>query len=325
MPRDAYISAYALGGLEGFYAGTEILSKIGLGRSFDSKLVFYSSLFQAGIDRVVLTNEEITAIPSAEKHPAIPKRRYHLVACREASAIRESLKSYFNRYLPSEWFRKVEHVPILGLWSFIGDLLTSYQLGKPLLRTLSLPDLAPLQATLPIEILSPIQTLFTSFQTYNSVIAVPTYNISKDQLQVVDEIMASKPYEEIEQIHIGLVEKPSLTESCLAQLQKASEALYWRWKDFLRLKSSVISILPHIPDFVELILGKMPAASAKPIVEGLSVLLKTERGLLLYDASPLLQESLVGLLHQVIKAPKPDSEELDRRVAELKRERPGLA
>jgi hypothetical protein len=268
-----------------------------LGRSFDGELVFYSALFQAGIDRVVLINEEITEALGAKKYPAIPERRYNLVACPKSSTIRNSLKTYFNRYLPpSERFPRVENMPIWGLWSFIGDLLTSYHLGKPLLLTLPLPDLAPLQVTLPLEILSPIQTLFASLQTYNSVIAVPTNEVSKEQVEVIDEIMASKGYEDIEQIHTKLIEKPSLTKSCLAQLQKASEALYWRWKDFLRLKSSVISILPHLSDFIELILGKTPAASAKTIAEALSVALKKEHGLLLYDASPLLNDSLEGLL-----------------------------
>src|ERR1700730_1582673 len=137
MPRDAYISPYAFGGLRGVSRGEEIMSRILLARPFDGKLIFYSSLFQAGIDRVVAIDEEI---PYLGKH-AIPKKRYYAVACPDAMTIRQSLQAYFNRYLPPDWFRKFENFPIMSLQSFVGDLLVSYQLGKPLLSTLPLPDL----------------------------------------------------------------------------------------------------------------------------------------------------------------------------------------
>ena len=317
MPRDAYLSTYAMGGLSGFCDAQDIVSRIGLGRPFDGKLVFYSSLFQAGIDRVVGVDQEIEQI---QKDP-IPPKRHHVVACSDAAPLRKCLQAYFDYYLQPEWFRQREHLPTLSLASFLGDLLISLRLGRPLLTSLPLPDLAPLQVTLPLEILSPVQTLFQSIRTYESVVAIPTHEISKDRLEVVDEIMASGPYVTVEEIHNELVEKPSAAKSCLAHLEKASQALYWRWKDVLRLKSSVIRIVQQLPDIVEMISGKATAGATKPIVELLAQVLREGHGLLLYDAVPLLEESLVALARQLIKSPQPDAQELERRVAELKHEK----
>jgi hypothetical protein len=204
---------------------------------------------------------------------------------------------------------------------FLGDLLTSFRLRRPLLSTMPLPDPAPLEVRLPLEILSPVQMLFQSLQSHTSVVAIPTQQLSKERLEVVDEIMASKSYATVEEIHAEILEKSSVMTSCMAHLEKANRELYWRWKDFLRLKSSVIRIIRDLPDVVEAIAGKARAGVAKPIIDVLSEMLRKEHGLIIYDASPLLEESLVRLALQMIKAPQPDNEEVARRVAEIEAER----
>lgn len=317
MPRDAYFSPYAIGGLSGYCHGQDLFSKLVFGRPLDGKLVFYSSLFQAGIDRVVVVDQEFQQTGPEE----IPQNRLHVVPFENSSVLRESLRHYFDHYLPTDWFRKSEYEGALKLWAFLGDLLTSFHLRRPLLTTLSLPDLAPLQVTLPLEIISPVQTLFQSMQPYESVVAIPTFQINKDRVEVVDEIMASAPYQRLEEIHTQLLEEPSSVESCLATLEEASQELHWRWKDFLRLKSAVIRVGRHIPDLIEAFAGKGPASVAKPIAAVLEEALRREHGILIYDATPLLEESMTNLALQLVRGPKPDTKEIERRIEEFRLEK----
>jgi hypothetical protein len=316
MPRDAYISPYEVGGLHGFCAVQNILSKVWLGRPFNGKIVFYSSLFQAGVDRVVAIKEEAQHF----KADSLPPNRSYTLSCPQAEKVREALKEYFSHYLGPDWFRELDKLPVLNLWSFLGDLLTSFHLRKPLLRTLSTPDLAPLRATLPLEILSPVETLFRSVQKYDSLVAVPVHEISKDRLEVIDEIVGSQAYKTVEEVHEELATDPTALSTTLAQLEKVTQELQWRWKDFLRLKSSVIRIARHLPEVVEAIAGKDTAGISKPIIEVLSEVLKQGHGLLIYDASPLLDESLISLALQFTRSPRATEEELQRRLDEVTRE-----
>src|SRR5947207_7833785 len=104
MPRDAYISPYTIGGLNGFCTGQDALSRIALGRPFNGQIVFYSSLFQAGVDRIVGVDEELRDVSMG----SIPKKRLHVVACPESIAIRKSVREYFDHYLKEDWFRQRE-------------------------------------------------------------------------------------------------------------------------------------------------------------------------------------------------------------------------
>lgn len=133
--------------------------------------------------------------------------------------------------------------------------------------------------------------------------------------------MTSAPYTAVAEIHHELTQKPSAAKSCLKHLEKASQALYWRWKDFLRLKSSMIRVIRHLPDLVEAMSGKKSVGAVKPLTELLATMIRKDHGLLIYDASPLLEESLVNLLHQVVRAPKPSAEEVERRVADYNRDK----
>jgi hypothetical protein len=317
MPRDAYISPYEVGGLHGFCAGQNILAKVLLGRPYDGKLVFYCSLFQAGIDRVVTIKEEEQYL---KREPISPGRTYTL-SCPEAERVRESFKAYFNHYLQPNWFQREDHRPVLSLWCFLGDVLTSYHLRKPLLRTLATPDLAPMRATLPLEILSPIDGLLKSVQKYDSLVAIPVHEIDKDRLEVIDEIIASNAYRRVEEVHQELAMNEAKISTTLAQLETVTEELQWRWKDVLRLKSSIIRIARTVPELVEAIAGKDKAGVAKPIVEVLAEVLKQRHGLLIYNAFPLLDESLVSLMLQFTRSPKPSDEELKRRLDDVQQEK----
>lgn len=313
MPRDAYLSPYEIGGLSGYAAAQNIISTIALGRPTDTELIFYSSLFQAGVDRVVVIKEEVQDL----KHfDIIPHKRCKILSSSDSTVTRDSVKNFFNTYLEADWFHRPEHLETLNLYCFLGDLLMSLRLGKPLLTSLALPDLAPLAVTLPLEIISPVQTLFKSVQTYDSIIAIPTKEFSKDRAQVIEEIMTSSGYTTLEEIHTELAQEHTKTESCLAHLRKLNQELYWRWKDFLRLKSSVIRVVRHLPELVEAISESSKAKIAKPLVEILSEAIPKTHGLIVYDASPLIEEGTIALLHQMIKAPQPDPEELARRVAQ---------
>jgi hypothetical protein len=91
MPRDAYMSPYAKGALGGYCSAQNIMSRICLGRPLDGELIFYSSLFQAGIDRVVIVDGEIES-----QKDEIPERRRHIISCADTVKLRQSLDDYFN-------------------------------------------------------------------------------------------------------------------------------------------------------------------------------------------------------------------------------------
>lgn len=175
--------------------------------------------------------------------------------------------------------------------------------------------MASLRSTLPLEI---GRNAFRSTENYDSVVAVPIHEINKDRLEVIDEIIGSNAYKTLEEVHESLLLDPTSTSKTLAQLEKVTQELRWRWKDLLRVKSSVIRIARQLPDVVEAIGDKQRASAAKPIIEILAELLERRHGLLIYDASPLLEESLVNLALQFTKGPKASEEELARRLEQVK-------
>ncbi|MFN0139658.1 MAG: hypothetical protein ACKVQW_06185 [Pyrinomonadaceae bacterium] len=215
MPRDAYISIYELGGLDGYCEGMNITSTIGLGRPFNGKFVFYSSLFQAGVDRIIVDEK----VPQ-DLRKNIPQRRLHISSSSGWDLAYRSVRAYFDNYLDAGWDRKPEHKAISRLLYFLTDLLVSFRLGRPLLTTLQLPDFAALRIVLPGEILLPAKTLFQNIKAYDSVVALPTLHVVKHQLDIFDEILASAAYRHVEEQHLELLLKPTVTRSRLRSLKR---------------------------------------------------------------------------------------------------------
>jgi hypothetical protein len=298
MPRDAYISYQGHVILFTFCHFHNIFSRILLERPLQGEMLFYSSLFQAGLDRVVTVEEDGTHVFGA------PSRRIKVFSLADRDLIRDSVNSYFDSYLGSNWLKeeKPEGTGIFRLREFLCDLLISYRLRRPLLAPLSIPSLAELSAFLPLEIFVPIEKLFKSITAYESVVAVPNMRVSREQLSIIDEILTSDDYGRVETAHAELLGSAS-RESCLIELEKASTALYWRWKDLLRIKSSVIRVINGIPAFIENFSGKAVSSVAALISTGLAERMAKDDSLVIYDASSVLHGLSESLMRQVAASP----------------------
>jgi hypothetical protein len=299
MPRDAYISIYGLGGLAGFCRGVNIASQIGLGRPTDGQFVFYSSLFQAGLDRIVTTN--VTPLNLQQQ---IPAYRLHILESSNYELVYFSVRAFFDHYMGSDWQQKKDIEAVQSLHYFITDLLVSFHLGRPLLTTLPCPDIDAFELSLPVEILALAKTLFKSIEEHHTSVALPTLKVAKAQIGVFDEIIASQAYKDVENTHQQMLLKPSVTESCLAQLEKANYALYWKWKDFLRIKSSAVQVARNIPDVVDAMFGKAPSNVVKPVIELLAAQLQKDTPILIYDTSPILNQTMRSVIQQAEKSPR---------------------
>ena len=284
--------------MQGFCEGMNIASKIGLGRPVNGELVFYCSLFQAGIDRVIIGKE----VPK-DLRKQIPQHRFHVLPSADYWVILLSLQAYFEHYLGTAWDKKPEHKEIRLLRDFLADLLASFNLERPLVAIFGMPDIASLETTLPLEILLPVKALFRGIKAYDSAVALPTLEVSKQSLGVIEEVMASSAYRDVEEQHRALLLKPTAVKSCLVQLEKANKALYWKWKDFLRMKSSLVHVARDIPAIIEAFVGKAPSSVVKPIVDVLAEKLSKRQGLLIYDTKPILTDAMHSILYQSAKSP----------------------
>jgi hypothetical protein len=308
MPREAYISTSQLATLDGWCRYQNLVSTVLLGRSLHGKMLFYSSLFQAGLDRVVIVKEESSASLPAALLEEVPSQRVAVFSLPDRASISHAISDYFESYLGSDWWRKPENERAISLSIFLADLLTSYRLRRPLLAPLSIPKLTELSVSLPLEIFVPIERLFRSIATYESVVAVPNMRVSHEQLSTIDEIFTSDEYGRVEMIHAELLGSAS-EESSLIELKKLSTALYWRYKDFLRLKSSIIRVIKGIPAFIDKLPGKdnlfvqVASSVAGPISTVISERMAKDDALVIYDATSILHELFKDLLHQFASSP----------------------
>lgn len=304
MPRDAYISRGGTIVLHAVAYTQNMISSVLLGRSLQVKMLFYSSLFQAGLDRFVIVKED----DIAPQLKGVPSRRVEVVSLTDRDPIRASISAYFESYLGPFRSRKPDSGRVTYLSEFIGDLVTSYRLRRPLLAPLPIPSLAELSVSLPLELFVPIERLFRSITAYESVVAVPILRVSHDQLSIIEEILASDEYSRVETAH-ATFPCSSSRESCLIDLEKASRALYWKWKDLLRLKSSMIRVINGIPAFIENVFGKdnlfgkAASSVAAPMLSLLSERMAKDDSLIIYDASSILQGLSENLMQQIIANP----------------------
>src|SRR5690242_18824301 len=130
MPREAYISAYGLGELKGWCRAQDLFSRFAVGRPLDGELVFYASLFQAGVDRLIVVDGEIDSVVM-QKGYQVPERRRKTVQFPQLESIQKAVQSYFEEHLGKEWWRRKETRPGLDLYCDLVQLITSFRLKKP--------------------------------------------------------------------------------------------------------------------------------------------------------------------------------------------------
>jgi hypothetical protein len=301
MPRDAYLSSASLFGLLGYCAAINITSEKGLGRSFDGEAPFYSSLFLAGIDRIAFDDR----IDKQRLH-RIPTRRVNLVDSKNSTIAYLSLVEHFDHYMPNGWRENEDYSDVRLFTAFLADLLASSSHDRPLLLTLGMPKIDQLQTRLPGDLFHPISKLMELIVAFDSTVAVPTFRISAEKISVFEEIIQCAQYRNVEESHSELLSKSKPIEKCLQQVKKANNELYWRWRDALRLKTSLLCVIQSIPALLDILVGSASSSVSKPLVDITSESIKKEKGLLIYDSKPLLDEIMRGVMHRVVSQNNPN-------------------
>ncbi len=227
--------------------------------------LFYSTMLQAGIDRIELPSNE-------EEHESVsPFLKRHLVfrSGREWIQASDVVRKFFEYHLPSYSFDPVDsddsedEDEIFSLYCFLVSLLSALSTGWNLINMGSFPDANKLIGKLPPEVLMPVKCLLSTFETVNPSSICPRMAVDRDNVTLFQDILASQRYTKYKSAHSAL-EDPTIPAHVSAEyVSRAAKSLRAHTRKWTRGRKVIVSVLPFSVRIVDMVFGALPGKLAE--------------------------------------------------------------
>ncbi|MDA2933333.1 hypothetical protein MYX82_03210 [Acidobacteria bacterium AH-259-D05] len=254
--KKGLLSSYQLGALAGFGDIFKTAAQ-GMNESaLDTATLFYASIFQAGLNEVVLFGQDRDkeGFPSTKfvesrvsKLPQTHYAKYHM-----------PLDSLFKSMLPDDYEDKKEYDSIPRLKNFISDLLLAMDIRAGLIQCLPTPDLNRLEAVLPEELFVPIRNLLLTFEQESLDLPIPRMSVRTDEVERFQEIIESDLFSEYNAAQIGIDRVQLPRPQAITEIGRTGRNLFKANAGLLGLRKATLWLLEVTPKLVDGFFGKLP-------------------------------------------------------------------
>lgn len=254
--------------------------------------VFYSSMLQAGIDKIELPFCE------KEQDSVAPFIRKRLLVRSGAEWVQSffTVHEFFADHIPSFASEKNHDSDVLDLYTFLIDLLYALSSGRNLLNAKRFPDQSKLLGKLPPEVLIPIRNLLDTFERINPTSLYPRMTIDQDNVALFQEIIMSQRFNEYKSAHSSL-EDPSLpTNVSSRHVSQATKSMSSKTKRWLKGRKALVSVLPFSARIVDMIFGALPGKLAEQFARMTQDWLTRNQRLVVYQMDDISRQLIKGRL-----------------------------
>lgn len=286
--RKGYIGSFQLGYIGGANKALEITSDVTGESGCDIENIFYSSAFQAGIDKFVLPQLK-------EEH-----RPKSLFVTNHTSYINENdsknhyqiLDNAFSNYLPEDWKAKEEYRNLFGLENCLTEMIDAMATGTSLLTVNGIPDPVEYEHLLPSELSVPITALVSSFQEVSASSLVTQVQMDAENVNRFREIIESDLFAKYVSCQSEFDDPGAKLPMVLDDVARAGRDIVRRNPALLQLRKSGASLLSFTPKLIDAVFGKLPGAVADVASKVGIEFLENRRRLVIYDFKSSFQQVL---------------------------------
>jgi hypothetical protein len=244
-----------------------------------------TSLLQAGVERLEVHGPEYSVLP------AYLKRRVTYAPLDTMLQSFVQLHSLLSASAKTDAQRRTAN----NLAAFLTEIIYAAETGKHVIKIRSGLRLSHARRWLPRELLVPIENLVRTIELVTPRTIVPSFEIEKNSVVLLEEIMEGKHYERYVAAHevLGDATLPAyvardLVTASAAPLMRLNRALF-------RRRSTVITLLTGSAKIVDAC-AKVPGVLATIIAAAITRWLETRSRVVIYDLSGHVEDERKRLL-----------------------------
>jgi hypothetical protein len=305
MRKSGFVGEHQINLVKG-YAG--VLSWIGnvknINRFTDIELIFYSTVFQSGIQQYIFPESVSEKTPTA----GFINTRTKYLSTKKSQAIRE-IDAIFLHYLPSlptiygifERYSKIklendkdyeatvteedilvkkhEEIPeidelvrqisapvaVATLHTFLTELIIAMENTASMITISGIPTLDGVGTILPDEVLIPIKNLLSCITPEQAVVLNPSHIITSENIRIFNEIIASKQFVKYSTAQLSLEDAQFPTQSCISKISAMASDVFESSSSSTSLKKIGLGIIALSEQIVDAKFGKIPSALTKAL------------------------------------------------------------
>jgi hypothetical protein len=258
----------------------ESLSKLGV-EAYELQPLVYSSLIQAGLEKIVLSSETKLPIdlPSHVASRILRDETRSYERCIEFSSsvladkIRESASQDSTDKLPY-------------LWGFLAEVLYALRNRRPIVTFFDIPDVRSVSRSLPPELSIPIANLLGHLKEATVGTGALAVEANVRDVALYEEILADELYRGYGEKHTAL----ELSEKEIALIGEAivSDVIAMKLRhQALRVERIGVSTLTFSAKFIDTILFKVPGKLGEELALSAAEYLKDRQRLVIYKFTDL--------------------------------------
>lgn len=162
----------------------------------------------------------------------------------------------FKTYQPSDK-SKIDSTEFTSIKYFISHLLFAMKTNSVVLYLGDFNDLKN-QSILPPEFTIPFNILLSSIQSKSVNLPVVQYEINKDDIKKLLEVVSSREYYLYKEAQAEIESGINLNTRTINLIEKAGLDLYHRNRNLLQIRESIVKAVPLSSKVIELCFGKLP-------------------------------------------------------------------
>jgi hypothetical protein len=323
MRKSGFVGETQIHIIKGYTGVLSWMGNVRKTRFTDIEFIFYSTVFQAGIEQYILPKS------SSEKAsaPDFVKARTKYISNKKSKAIRH-IDEIFLHYLPSlpivyDLFQRYgeitpennknndskaditasEHkgipeidelvrsisAPIAVAWlhSFLTELVMAMENTASIITISGIPILDEVSTILPDEVLIPIKNLLSCIAPETAVVLNPTLSITRENIRAFNEILASQKFAKYSRAQLSLEDAQVPTQSCISKISSMASDVFESSTRATSLKKIGLGVMVLTEQIVDAKFGKIPSAVSKALNsifgEVLTKLLEERRRVVIYN------------------------------------------
>lgn len=281
MSRKLILTPYENGFLAGLYL---VINKCEFGKDnipVDTTHILLSALTMAGVDNI-----QSSSIPFLTETKLIRKINSKTFS-KKWSKCNNNVSGITERYITrkssdatKEAIRNVSHR--------ISQLLYAMQTNSGIL-TFSPLNKMDNKDLLPLELIYPIDILYSSVQTQNANLPIVKLDLEKKELKRLVEVLKSKEFEIYKEAQMEIELNKNLTVKTVKRIEKAGKDLYVKNNKILNLRENLIKAIPLSSRVVDLFFGKIPGLLTEHSGKILTDYLKLNKTIPIYNCDSMLR------------------------------------
>ena len=291
------MSSYHLGTLDAFTDVMKIISeKLDDGERYNIQRVFFSTMFQSGVDGFRFYGDHERIVESD-----FIKKRIVIENYTEVWKLNTEIKDIISRNYLKLQLNSSEPNPLSYLNYFLTDLILALHSKRSMVTTVGIPKLFELDKYLKPEFILLLNNLFKSVSTINIESTIPLLTFEKTEIKIFEEILNSDLFKDYVQSQRELENKDNKIVDVVPYIKDKSINLIKKFRQNIGLKDYMIKVVDLSNSVTEMFGNKLTSLLSNNLNQSFKNILNNNKRIVIYSFDNVFFELLKQRLGKIKK------------------------